>query len=111
MINKSLSEAFMEIDKNTEIDFKKAAGHILLRDIMISPVRKIGENEKFFLIEKKFREHEIKHLLVVDAKDHLLGIFTMADLHRTVSPRKDHAPRGISFTTLLSSKPSSSRSI
>ena len=79
----------MEIDENVEKDFKKAAQLILLRDIMISPVRKIAENEKFFLIERKFREHDIKHLPVVDSKDHLVGVITMADLHRTVSPRKD----------------------
>lgn len=77
-------------DEHLEEDFKKVVHRILLRDIIVLPVKKIGEKERFFLIEKIFRESKIKHLPVVDKEDHLVGIIAMADLYRTVSPRKDH---------------------
>jgi len=40
------------------------------------------------VVEAKFRRHGVRHLPVVDDGHHVVGIFTLRDLTRCLSPRK-----------------------
>lgn len=60
----------------------------LIREIMVSPVITVNENDNFSVVEEKFRLHKIRHLPVINKENQLVGIITQRDLFHTVSPRK-----------------------
>jgi len=62
--------------------------NILLKDIMAKNPFSINIKEPFSRIVEILREHNIRHLPVVDDEHKIKGIVTQRDLYRTISPRK-----------------------
>lgn len=61
---------------------------IPIKEIMVTKVITAHVNDPLSTVEKKFREHGIRHLPVVDDKKHVVGMFTQRDLLRCLSPHK-----------------------
>jgi CBS-domain-containing membrane protein len=61
---------------------------LLLKEIMVTKVFAARMDESLNEVEAKFRHHGIRHLPVVDDKKRVVGMFTLRDLLRCVSPRK-----------------------
>ncbi|HTL48320.1 MAG TPA: CBS domain-containing protein [Verrucomicrobiae bacterium] len=58
-----------------------------IKELMVSPVITVQEDDPFSKVEEKFRTKGIRHLPVVDSGGLLKGIVTQRDLYRTLSPR------------------------
>lgn len=61
---------------------------IPLKEIMVTRVFTAHMEDPFNAVEAKFRLHGVRHLPVVDNENHVVGIFTLRDLNRCLSPRK-----------------------
>lgn len=61
---------------------------VLLKEIMVTRVFTSRMKDPLSAVEAKFRIHGVRHLPVVDGKNHVVGIFTLRDLNRCLSPRK-----------------------
>ena len=61
---------------------------ISLKEIMVTNVFSAHVNDPLSIVEKKFREHGIRHLPVVDDQKRVVGMFTQRDLLRCLSPHK-----------------------
>ena len=59
-----------------------------LKEIMVSRVFTAHVGDPLSAVEAKFRLHGVRHLPVVDDGNHVVGIFTLRDLSRCLSPRK-----------------------
>ena len=61
---------------------------IPLKEIMVTRVFTAYMEDPLSAVEAKFRLHGVRHLPVVDGKNRVVGIFTLRDLSRWLSPRK-----------------------
>jgi CBS-domain-containing membrane protein len=61
---------------------------ILLKEIMVRRVFTANTADLLSAVEAKFRLHGVRHLPVVDDRNRVVGIFTLRDLGRCLSPRK-----------------------
>ena len=61
---------------------------ILLKEIMVTRVFTAFVGDPLSFVEKKFRDHGIRHMPVVDEKKRLVGMFTQRDLMRCLAPHK-----------------------
>ncbi len=61
---------------------------IPVKEIMITKVISIKEDEPFSHVEEKLRLNKIRHLPVVDSGNKLIGIITQRDLLRAARPRE-----------------------
>jgi len=61
---------------------------ILIKDIMIKSPITIHVDEPFRNVAEKLRTHGIRHLPVVDASHHVMGMVSERDLFRTVPPHR-----------------------
>ena len=61
---------------------------IPLKDLMVTKVFTAHVEDPLSAVEAKFRLHGVRHLPVVDDKNRVVGIFTLRDLTRCLSPRK-----------------------
>lgn len=61
---------------------------IPLKKIMVTKVFTAHRDEPLSAVEAKFRLHGVRHLPVVDDENRVVGIFTLRDLSRCLSPRK-----------------------
>jgi len=61
---------------------------IPLKEIMVARVHTAHLEDTLSAVEAKFRLHGVRHLPVVDDKNRVVGIFTLRDLGRCLSPRK-----------------------
>ena len=59
-----------------------------LKEIMVTRVFTAHIEDSLIAVEAKFRIHGIRHLPVVDDGNRVVGIFTLRDLCRCLSPRK-----------------------
>ncbi len=59
-----------------------------VKEIMVSRVISVYEDDPFSLVEEKLRLNKIRHLPVIDRTQKLVGIVTQRDLYHTVAPRK-----------------------
>ena len=61
---------------------------IPLKEIMVTRVFTAHIEDPLSAVEAKFRIHGVRHLPVVDDANRVVGIFTLRDLTRCLSPRK-----------------------
>lgn len=61
---------------------------IPLKTIMVTRIFTAHMEDPLSAVEAKFRLHGVRHLPVVDDKNRVVGIFTLRDLSRCLSPRK-----------------------
>ena len=61
---------------------------IPLKEIMIPRVFTAHMEDSLSAVEAKFRLHGVRHLPVVDDGNRVVGIFTLRDLNRCLTPRK-----------------------
>ncbi|MDD5226690.1 MAG: CBS domain-containing protein [Candidatus Omnitrophica bacterium] len=61
---------------------------IPLKEIMVRKVFTAHVEDPLSAVEGKFRLHGVRHLPVVDDGNRVVGIFTLRDLGRCLSPRK-----------------------
>ncbi len=61
---------------------------IPLKDIMVTGVITARVEDSLSEVESKFRVNGIRHVPVVDDRNHLLGIFTRNDLARCLAPHR-----------------------
>lgn len=59
-----------------------------LRDIMTEKVVAISIDAPFREVPKKFQEHGIRHLPVIDAKGQLMGLMSQRDFFKIIPPKK-----------------------
>jgi CBS-domain-containing membrane protein len=60
---------------------------VLLKDVMVTHVISLREDEHFSRVEQELRTHHIRHLPIVNHENKLVGIITQRDLFRIMSPR------------------------
>ena len=61
---------------------------ISLKEIMTKSVVTVNVADRFSIVEKRLRENKIRHLPVVDNKNHVVGLVSQRDLYRISPPRK-----------------------
>lgn len=60
---------------------------ILIQEVMTRKVITVSEDDTLSAVEEKLRKHGIRHLPVVDSRNHVVGIFTHHDFARCVAAR------------------------
>ena len=61
---------------------------VFLKEIMVSRVFTAHIDDPLSAVEAKFRRHGVRHLPILDEGNRVVGIFTLRDLTRCLSPRK-----------------------
>src|SRR5690242_5079622 len=77
------------MDKIGNVDIiKEFFKHVLVKDVMASPVVTIGEDETLTKATEMFAAHNLIHLPVVNRDGKLSGLLSHKYLYKTQSPRK-----------------------
>ncbi len=69
-------------------DIKQFLLDTKLREIMISPVITVKENDDFALVQEKIALYDVRHLPVVNEAGSIVGLITQRDLYQIHSPRR-----------------------
>lgn len=60
---------------------------LLVKEVMNKPVMTASEDVSIYRAYQTFCEHKIRHLVVLDARLNMVGIFTQTDLVRSLSDK------------------------
>ena len=73
---------------NEIIDVRNLLEKTIIKDIMMTPVVTIFEDDELSLAQVRFVNNHINHLVVVDHDKKLVGILSHKYLYRTQAPRR-----------------------
>jgi CBS-domain-containing membrane protein len=69
--------------------------NVKLKEIMVTKVIKMGEEDHLSKVEEKIRQYHIRHLPIVDREERLVGIVTLRDLFQCAPPHRTE--EGLTF--------------
>ncbi len=67
---------------------EKLLHYIKVKDVMVSPVITVHENDELHIIQDKFATYDIRHLPVINDAGRVVGLIGQRDLYKIHSPRR-----------------------